>query len=76
MLAVTVPIPMPIARTLREDMFVPVGTETIISIAKLASVISLVPHGCGGRVSVIREPWEAVSVADGCGREWTGPGIR
>src|SRR5207247_10380239 len=76
MVPVAVPIPMPIPRTLREHVFVPVGSETIVSISKLASAISLVPHGCGGRVSVIREPWEPVSLVDSCSREWTGPGVR
>ena len=106
MVARAVPIAVPISRTLRENVFLPVTTKMIISVTRIvcvteivsvtgiicvpeiisvrdivsvtevASVISLVPHACDRWISVIREPWESVTLVDSCSREWTGPGIR
>jgi hypothetical protein len=80
MIAMSVPVAMPIPRTLREHMFLPVTTKTtvsiteIISIAELASRISLVPHACGGWISVIRESRKTISLtrlSDGRCNVWT-----
>src|SRR5262245_35344792 len=76
MITVAIPIPMPTPRTLREHVFLPVATEMIVSISQLVSAIWLVPHACGDRIHVIREPRKSVSLADTCSREWTGPGVR
>jgi hypothetical protein len=80
--AVTVPIAVPIPRALCENVFLPVSAETIISVTEIVSVpevasgISLVPHACDGWISVIRESRETISLADTCSREWTRPGKR
>src|SRR5439155_22122279 len=57
MIAVTVPIAIPIAGTTGEDVFLPVTTKMIVcvpeivSIPELVSGISLVPHACAGWIS-------------------------
>jgi len=65
---------------LRDDVFLPVTTKTIVSIpeivsiAELAAGISLVPHACGGWISVIRESRETITLtrlSDGCRSVWT-----
>jgi hypothetical protein len=79
MVAVAIPIPMPISRTLCEHMFLPVSAEMIVSISKLAAGISLVPRACRRWISVIRKSREAINLiglSDGCRSEWTGSGVR
>jgi len=86
--AVTVPIAVPIPRLPRENVFLPVMTKTIvsvpeivcapeiISIPEVVSGISLVPHACDGWISVIRESRETISVVDICSRESARTGKR
>jgi len=67
-IAVTVPIAMPIARTTAEDVFLPVTAKMIVcvpeivSIPELGSGISLVPHACGAWISIIRKSRETISL--------------
>ena len=70
--AVTVPIAVPIPRMPRQDVFLPVTAKMIISVTKIvcvmevvsvpevASGISLLPHASDGWISVIRESLEAI----------------
>src|SRR5262245_31859613 len=91
MIATSVPVAMPISRMPRDDVPLPVTTEMIVSISEivstpeigpvteLASGISLVPHACGGWISVIRESRETIGLirlSDGCRSVWTGAGNR
>jgi hypothetical protein len=79
--AVTVPIAVPIPRVPRENVFLPVTTKMIISVPKVvrvpeiisvpevASGISLIPHTGDSWISVIRESREAIgliSLVNGC----------
>ena len=80
MVALAVPVAMPIPRTLREDVFLPVTTEMIVSVAEIVSIakpisgIWLVPHASGGWTSIIRISRETISstgLSDGCRSVWT-----
>jgi len=80
MIAVAVPVAMPIPRVLRDDVLLPVTTKTIVSIPEIVSIaelaprISLVSHACGGWIFVLRESRETISLirlSDGCRNVWT-----
>jgi hypothetical protein len=72
--AVMVPIAVPIPRLPREDVFLPITTKMIVcisdivsipqivSVPEVASGIPLVPHVCCGWISVIRESREAIAL--------------
>jgi hypothetical protein len=69
---------MPIPRLSAGDMFLPVTAKTIVStivsVPELAPGISLVPHACGGWISLIRESRETITLirlSDGCRNVWT-----
>ena len=79
MVAVSVPVAMPIPRTLCEHVFLPVRTKMVVSISKLAAGISLVPHACRRPTSVIRNSRGTINLiglSDGCRSKWTGSGVR
>jgi hypothetical protein len=80
MVAMMVPVAMPISRVLRDDVLLPVTTKMIVSIPEIVSVpepasgISLVPHVCAGLISVIRETRETITLirlSDGRRSVWT-----
>src|SRR5438094_7283169 len=73
-IAVAVPITMPVRRTLGEDVVSPVSTKMVVSIPELDSGISLVPDACGALISVTRKSRETlplIRLSDGCRSEWT-----
>jgi hypothetical protein len=68
MIAVMVPVAMPIPRLPREDVFLPVTTKMIVSVTEIVCIpktvsvpemvsagVSLVPHAGDGWISMIRE---------------------
>ena len=83
--AIAVPIAMPIPRALSENVFLPVTPQMIVSvseivcvsqivsIAELRSDVSLVPHACDIWISAIRKWRETIALRDSCYRVWTGP---
>jgi hypothetical protein len=81
MITTLVPIAMPIARMVREYMFLPVTTKTIaaipeivsisqiVSIPELASDVTLIPYARRGWISVIRKSRETIGLtrlSNGC----------
>ena len=71
MVAVAVPVAMPIPGLLSENVFLPVTAKTIVSIPEIVSIpqlasgVSLVPHACDGWISAIRE-WRETIALIGC----------
>jgi hypothetical protein len=56
-----------------------VSITEIVSVPEVGSGISLVPHACGGWISVIRESRETITLtrlSDGCCSVWTRSGKR
>jgi hypothetical protein len=78
MVAIAVPIAMPIPGAVSENVFLPVTTQMIVSISEIVCVpyivsipelrsgVSLVPHMCASWISAIREWGDTIALRDSC----------